>query len=71
MPVRLKPPSEKYDRREMQVALSQIEGELETAYHRGQDIEITKDQRLILTAPDGGRWYLAIENNGNLNPIPI
>ena len=37
---------------------------------KNQDIELRND-RLILQSPDGTRFKLAVENNGNLSAVQI
>jgi hypothetical protein len=35
-------------------------------HERGQDIEVGRNAKLILTAPDGGRWAVTVDNTGTL-----
>lgn len=37
---------------------------------RGRDLDVG-DARVILTAPDGGRWALTVDNAGNLTATSV
>jgi len=36
-----------------------------------QDIELITPVRLILHAPDGGRWQIVVDNAGNLSTVAL
>lgn len=40
-------------------------------HKRGRDIEVGKDERIVLTAADGGRWALTVNNDGTLNTSAV
>lgn len=53
-----------------------LEEESRQVYHRGQDVEISggdasRSQRFILTAPNGSRWSVEVDNAGALSTTAL
>lgn len=64
--MRLPDPASAYDparERQRNVVLEQAD---QQNRKRGQDLELGEGERIVLTAPDGGRWALTVNNDGTL-----
>ena len=62
MSLPLPPPT--YSASEEAQTRSQIQQRLNGKYDRGADIELQKDQRIIVESPDGNRWSITVNNLG-------
>lgn len=64
--MKLANPPERYDRRDQAVMRRQIEQSIARAYQRGQDVELPRGVRLILSSPNGTRYAISVADNGDL-----
>lgn len=44
-----------------------LRGSDEANFKKGQDVLLLRGERIILKAPDGGRWALVVDNTGALS----
>ena len=62
MSLPLPPPT--YSQGEEAQTRSQIQQRLDEKLNRFGDVELQKDQRLIMQSPDGSRWSITVNNLG-------
>jgi hypothetical protein len=61
-------PPANYDRSYMSRLLTELNKRDVLTYKRGADVEIVA-ARLILVAPNGGRWSVVVDNTGALSTV--
>lgn len=59
-----------YLRADQQEVRRQIELAEQSNHKRGRDIEVG-EARLVLTAPNGGRWSVVVSNTGVLSAVAL
>lgn len=68
--MKLPRPPQRYDERFQQQQANEIERELRRCHKKGENIELGITS-LILTAPNGTRYALSVDNSGNLSAVAV
>jgi len=68
--MKLPPPPQVWTSGHAREVYRQVEQSDQENHKRGRDIEVG-DARIILTAPDGGRWSIEVDNAGNLSASSV
>ena len=40
-------------------------------FHKGEDVELARGERLILHSPDGARWAVSVDNAGAIGTTAL
>ena len=67
----LQPPSQNYDPLFEIERNRELESQDALNRKKQQDVEIAKDERLILSSPNGTRYKISVDNSGVLSAIAI
>ena len=67
----LQPPSQNYDPTFEIERNRELESQDALNRKKQQDVEIAKDERLILSSPNGTRYKISVDNSGVLSAIAI
>lgn len=68
--MKLPPPPPQWAPSHAREVYRQVEQGDRENHKRGRDIEVGS-ARVILTAPDGGRWAIEVDNAGNLSAFGV
>lgn len=67
MSLQLPIPRDQYDRQYEDQRNRAIEQADRGSHKRGQDLELGRNERIIMRSPDGARWALTVANDGTLS----
>jgi len=69
--MRLPPAQQQYDMAYVQSILKLIEEADAANYKKAQDIRLQRGERIILEAPNGSLWKVAVSNAGTLSAVAV